>query len=119
MPGSGLAFTTNGDGKDHTVAALVQKYDPNPNFALSVRAASGNASAFQLGRGSAFEPFYGDDSRTYYSCRNEELIFNDQGTVGLIVYFDFSGPMDPLAQYATVVPAGGFVGPKAPNDPTP
>ena len=36
------------------------------------------------------------------------------------LYFDFSGPMDPLAQYATVVTASGTNQyRKAPNDPTP
>lgn len=119
MPGSGQPFTTLGDGKDHTVAQLVAIFDPTPSFAITVRADPNNASQFKLGRLSAFEPFYKNDSRTFYSCRPEELVLNDLGTVGLIIYFDFSGPMDPKAQYATVVPGAAWAGRKAPNDPTP
>jgi hypothetical protein len=122
MPGSGQKFTTTGTGGDVTVAALIPVFDPTPSFAISVRADPNNSSStpVYLGRQAAYEPFYPNDSRTFYSCRPEELVFNDQKVSGAILYFDFSGPMDPLAQYATVVTASGTNQyRKAPNDPTP
>ena len=127
MPGSGIKLVTGTNtraGVDSTLAtAIGSPSDPNPSFAISVRADPNNGSslAINVGRRSAFEPFYADDSRTYYSCRREELVINDNGNSGLILYVDDSGPMDPLAQYATVVMAQPIriEGVKAPNDPTP
>ena len=123
MPGSTQAFSTTGTGIDVSVSAILGGVpDPTPSFAISIRADPGNSSSkfFKCGRLAAVEPFYADDSRTYYSARPEEIVINDQGTSGLLFYVDFSGPMDPLAQYATVVTANR-VNPygKAPNDPTP
>jgi len=125
LPGSTQKLTTAGTGKDVDLATLRQgNRDPRPSFAITLRADPNNSSsaAIYAGRQNACEPLYADDSRTYYSCRNEELIINDQGTANLILYVDDSGPMDPAAQYATVVLAPGYdisAGVKAPNDPTP
>ena len=105
MPGQGQPFTTLGTGKDTVFNfVLVSQAPATPSYALSVRADKNNASAFKLGRGSAFEPFYANDSRTYYSCKTSDLVFNDNGTAGLILYVDDSGPMAPGAQYVVVVP---------------
>jgi len=109
MSGGGLKFTTAGTGKDTSLAALLQTFDPVPSFAITIRADPGNSSgtAVYCGRKSAYEPFYADDSRTYYSCIPEELIFNDGGNSGLTVYFDFSGPTDPRCQSVTAyIPPG-------------
>ncbi len=121
MPGTTLIYTSTGDGKDHAFSVVFFQFDPQPSFAIGIRADPGNTAgkAIKVGRGAAIEPFYADDSRSYNSCKMEDLILNDQGNVGLILYVDNSGPMDPRAQYATVVQGVGWYGRKGPNDPTP
>jgi hypothetical protein len=123
LPGSGLKFTTTGSSKDTNLALYTNRMeDPVPSFAISVRADPANSTStgvFNLGRGAAYEPFYADDSRTFYSCQMQELILNDLGSTTAIFYVDISGPMDPRAQYVTTVPALQWSGRKGPNDPTP
>jgi len=120
MPGKTSKFTSTGTGTDARLSdVLLGTPDPRPQFAISVRAYSGNAGSIMIGRQAAIEPFAANDSRTYYSCRMEELVVNDGGTSGLILYIDESGPMDPQAQYSTVVQANPWSFLKAPNDPTP
>ena len=104
MPGTTHSLTTSGTGKDVALSVAFFIFDPVTSFAISIRADPGNASgkAINVGRTSAIEPFYADDSRTYYSCKMEDLILNDNGNSGLILYVDISGPMEPDAQYATI-----------------
>jgi hypothetical protein len=124
MTGTSQKITTTGTGRDVSLAFILGGTpDPVPCFAISIRADPNNSAgkAIYAGRLSAVEPFYADDSRTYYSAREEEIIINDGGTSNLVLYVDYSGPMDPLAQYATVVTAAPIrvIGVKSPNDPTP
>jgi len=102
MSGSSIAFTTTGRGVDVSLGALLQIYDPIPNFAITVRADKNNTSQFNIGRRAAVMPLYGNDSQTFYSSTPEELIFNDLGTSGLLMYVDLSGPMDRRAENVTV-----------------
>jgi len=119
MPGSTRKITTDGKGRDQTLSILFGLADPNPNFVITIYADSGNANPFYIGRGQPVIPLLAKDSVAFYSCRAEEVIVNDGGNAATF-YADQSGPMDPKAQYATVVNAAavGTRG-KAPNDPTP
>jgi hypothetical protein len=124
MPGSGQKIVLTGTGKDTVLSTLMGgPGDPNPSFAISIRSDPGNSTSsanFTMGRRTAYEPFYANDSRVYYSCRIEELVINDLGGTATL-YVDMSGPMDPLAQYVTAVMAKPIIieWKKAPNDPTP